>query len=135
MVPQNPCWAPGGCRSSCRTRGALDLSNNAELIASRLAPLVVLIGALTVAAAAFPLIFTAGPGPAEHLVATGKLVRLYGYGPYRNMSADVAVQGLAQDVVTLLAGPALVIIPVLLAGSLAAAYLTLGQPSRGHRLS
>ena len=29
---------------------------------------------------------------------------LYGYGPYRHMPADVAVQGLAQDVVTLTIG-------------------------------
>lgn len=41
---------------------------------------------------------------------TGKLVRLYGYGPYRNMPADVAVEGLAQDLVTLFLG-----VPLLLA--------------------
>lgn len=76
----------------------------------RLTPLVLLTGALGVLAASLPFIVTTGPGPTEHLAVTGKLVRLYGHGPYRNMPADVAVQGLAQDLVTLLAA-----LPLLLA--------------------
>lgn len=79
-------------------------------IAARLTPVVVLIASLTLVAAAVPFVFTAGPGPSEHLAITGRAVELHGYGPYRNMPADVAVQGLAQDVVTLLIG-----VPMLLA--------------------
>lgn len=57
---------------------------------------------------------------------TGKLVRLYGYGPYRNMPADVAVQGLAQDVVTLLVGvPTLLIALWLARGGSRIGYLLL----------
>ncbi len=79
-------------------------------VAARLTLIVIVIGLLTLVAAAVPFVFTAGPGPSEHPAVTGQLVELYGYGPYRNMPADVAVQGLAQDVVTLLIG-----VPTLLA--------------------
>lgn len=83
----------------------------AQPISARLSILAGLIGVLTVVAAAWPFVFAGGEGPVQHLAVTGKLVQLYGYGPYRNMPADVAVQGLAQDAVTLLLG-----VPMLLAG-------------------
>lgn len=72
-------------------------------------PLILATALLVVAATVMPLLLTAGPGPSEHLSVRGETVVLYGYGPYRHMPADVAVQGHAQDLVTLLIG-----IPVLL---------------------
>lgn len=68
-----------------------------------------LIALLAMLAAATPLVFTGGTGPSEYISVRGNPVELYGYGPYRHMPSDVAVQGLAQDLVTLLVG-----IPVLL---------------------
>jgi len=93
----------------------LELRGNGGQIAARLTPVIVLIGVLTLIAAACPFVFTAGQGPTEHLAVTGKLVRLYGYGPYRNMPADVAVQGLAQDVVTLVIGVPMLFVALWLA--------------------
>lgn len=71
--------------------------------------LIVLISLLAMLAAATPFFFTAGPGPSEYISVRGQSVELYGYGAYRHMPSDVAVQGLAQDLVTLFVG-----IPVLL---------------------
>lgn len=64
--------------------------------------LVITIAALAAVAAALPFALTDGPGPSHHVSVRGEDVRLHGYGPYRHMPADVAVQGLAQDLVTLL---------------------------------
>lgn len=72
--------------------------------ARRFTWLIVVLAALATAAAAAPFLFTAGPGPTHHTSVRGEDVVLYGRGPYRHMPADVAVQGLAQDVVTLAAG-------------------------------
>ncbi|HEV2516163.1 MAG TPA: hypothetical protein VGV07_12995 [Devosia sp.] len=80
------------------------MQSDARPISATITFFVGLIGVLTLVAAASPFVFTAGNGPVEHLAVTGKLIKLYGYGPYRNMPADVAVQGLAQDAVTLCLG-------------------------------
>lgn len=73
-------------------------------------PLIFAIAVLTAAVAAAPFIFNFGTGPSEHVSVRGGTVVLYGYGPYRHMPADVAVQGLAQDLVTLfIAVPALLV--------------------------
>jgi hypothetical protein len=89
---------------------------------------ILLLAGLVAVATIVPLVYTSGPGPTTHLSVRGEEVVLYGYGPYRHMPADVAVQGLAQDLVTL--GLAL---PVLLAalvlarrGSRAAALVVSG---------
>lgn len=63
--------------------------------------LIALISLLAAIAAAIPFLVTAGPGPSEYVSVRGIAVELYGYGPYRHMPSDVAVQGLAQDLVTL----------------------------------
>ncbi len=78
--------------------------------ARRLTWLVLVLAALAAVAAVAPFLLTAGPGPTTHTSVRGEAVLLYGYGPYRHMPADVAVQGLAQDVVTLAIG-----LPILLA--------------------
>ncbi|MFW5843842.1 MAG: hypothetical protein ACOCW6_07950 [Spirochaetota bacterium] len=60
-------------------------------------------------AAAVGAFWDAGPGPFEHLSVRGSWVTVYGRGAYRHMSADVAIQGIAQDYITLfLAVPALI---------------------------
>jgi hypothetical protein len=63
--------------------------------------LVIVIAAITAVAAAVPFIVGGGPGPSEHISVRGESVVLFGYGLYQHMPADVAVQGLAQDLVTL----------------------------------
>jgi hypothetical protein len=82
--------------------------------APRLTWMIVVTAVAAVVAAAWPFVFTAGPGPSEYLSVRGETVILHGYGPYRHMPAEVAVQGLAQDLVTLfVAVPALIITLVL----------------------
>lgn len=52
----------------------------------------------------------AGPGPYPYTSIRGQAIPIYGRGIYQHMSADVAIQGIAQDYVTLLMGiPALLI--------------------------
>jgi hypothetical protein len=52
-----------------------------------------------------------GPGAYEYPSIRGKMVTIYGKGIYRQMSAEVAPQGIAQDYVTLF-----IAIPVLIIG-------------------
>lgn len=78
--------------------------------ARRLTVLISALVALSTCASALPLTLRDGPGPARHISIRGNEVITYGVGPYRHMPADVAVQGLAQDAVTLaVAVPILVI--------------------------
>ncbi len=79
-------------------------------VARRLTWMILAIAVVAAIVAAWPFVFTAGPGPSEHLSVRGETVVLHGYGPYRHMPAEIAVQGLAQDVVTLvLAVPVLLV--------------------------
>lgn len=69
---------------------------------------IIAVGAAV--AAAVGIFWQAGPGPFEHLSVRGSWVTIYGRGVYRHMSADVAIQGIAQDYITLfLAVPALAV--------------------------
>jgi hypothetical protein len=78
-------------------------------------------------AAAVGAFWNAGPGPFEHLSVRGSWVTVYGRGVYRHMSADVAIQGIAQDYVTLfLAVPALIVSYLSAAGGGLRARLVLG---------
>lgn len=70
----------------------------------RLTPLILSIALLSGIAASLPLVLADGPGPSVHTSVRGEPVELYGLGPYRHMPKDVAVQGLAQDIVTLAVG-------------------------------
>lgn len=45
-----------------------------------------------------------GPGPWEYQSIRGQTVTIYGQGVYKHMSADVAIQGIGQDYVTLFLG-------------------------------
>jgi hypothetical protein len=76
--------------------------------ARRLTVLILTLALAATAAAAAPFLFRDGPGSEQHTSIRGTEITTYGIGPYRHMPADVAVQGLAQDAVTLVFGvPAL----------------------------
>jgi hypothetical protein len=63
--------------------------------------LVLFIIAAAVIATSAGIFSTEGPGPAPHTSVRGDTVILYGKGIYQHMSQDVAIQGVAQDYVTL----------------------------------
>lgn len=66
-------------------------------------------GAATLATTA-GILSSGGSGPFEHTTVRGATVTVRGIGVYRHMTTDVAVQGIAQDYVTLVLG-----VPALLA--------------------
>jgi hypothetical protein len=74
------------------------------LPARRLTWLILALALLATCAAAAPFIFTEGSGPQRHTSIRGVEITTHGMGPYRHMPADIAVQGFAQDIVTLTVG-------------------------------
>lgn len=70
-----------------------------------------LIAVLSLIACLYPILDTSGPGPSRITSIRGEEVMLHGYGPYRHMPAEVAIQGLAQDLFSLV-----VALPLLVAG-------------------
>lgn len=81
--------------------------------AKRLTWLIVTLAIAAAVAAASPFVFTSGSGPWVHRSIRGVDVTVHGVGPYRHMPADVAVQGLAQDVVTLAVGVPFLLVSLL----------------------
>ncbi|MFP4212077.1 MAG: hypothetical protein ACLFR8_12605 [Alkalispirochaeta sp.] len=77
--------------------------------------LVIAIAIASGLAAGVGIFSTGGPGPFEYESIRGETIPIYGEGVYRHMSADVAVQGIGQDVVTLF-----LVIPVLIVALLLA---------------
>ncbi len=71
--------------------------------------LVALIALLAIVAAGAGIIDVSGSGSYLYSTIRGQEILIYGQGLYRHMSAEVAVQGIAQDYVTLLLA-----IPILL---------------------
>lgn len=71
--------------------------------------LVISIALLSAITTSFGIFSTGGPGNYDYESIRGEIVKIYGTGIYKHMSADVAIQGIAQDYVTLFAG-----IPLLL---------------------
>ena len=69
-----------------------------------------------------------GDGPVPYESVRGETVLLHGEGPYRHMSREVALQGIAQDAVTLFIACPLLLVSLLFArkGSLRARYLLSG---------
>jgi len=93
--------------------------------------IAILIGIIVVLAglsAGTGIFSSGGPGPFEYESIRGETIEIYGDGVYQHMSADVAPQGIAQDVITLfVAIPALLIAFVFAnRGSLRARYLLAG---------
>ncbi|MCC8361343.1 hypothetical protein [Salinimicrobium sediminilitoris] len=72
--------------------------------------LVFFIAVISVVASGFGIFSDNGPGPFEHKSIRGQTIQIFGKGIYQHMPADVAIQGIAQDYVTLfLAIPLLLI--------------------------
>src|SRR5687768_16796210 len=71
--------------------------------------LVLVIAVVAVVAASFGALSHGGPGRYEHQSIRGTAVAIHGDGIYRDMSAEVAPQGIAQDWVKLLVGVPLLI--------------------------
>ncbi len=66
--------------------------------------LVVSIAIVGTIASSVGIFSNEGEGNFQHTSIRGKQVTIYGKGLYRDMSAEVAPQGIAQDLVTLFAG-------------------------------
>lgn len=75
--------------------------------------LVVLITILAALAAGFGIFSNFGPGVFEYETIRGQTIEIYGIGIYQHMSADVAIQGIAQDYITLLLAIPLLIISLI----------------------
>ncbi|RYZ47525.1 MAG: hypothetical protein EOP49_21110 [Sphingobacteriales bacterium] len=71
--------------------------------------IVVLIAMAAVVCACGGIFSEGGPGPYDHRSIHGQEVHIWGRGLYRDMSAEVAPQGVAQDYVTLF-----IVLPALL---------------------
>jgi len=76
-------------------------------IISVLVLLVVIISAITTL---FGVFSDNGTGIYEYESIRGQVVNIYGKGIYKHMSADVAIQGIAQDFITLFIGIPLLLI-------------------------
>ena len=91
--------------------------------------ILVIVIAIFAFGATFTGIFsTDGPGEYEYTSIRGETVTIYGKGIYQHMSSEVAPQGIAQDVVTLLIGIPLLLLSLCLArkGSLKGRILLSG---------
>ena len=75
--------------------------------------LVFLIVIFSSIAACLGIFSSKGPGSYNYESIHGKSVEIYGKGIYQHMSADVAVQGIAQDYITLFAGVPLLLISLI----------------------
>lgn len=73
--------------------------------------LVSIVACFAAIASGFGIFYRSGTGPFEHESIRGQVITTHGNGLYQHMSAEVAPQGIAQDVVTLFVG-----IPLLLLG-------------------
>lgn len=77
--------------------------------------LVVFIALAAGIAAGVGVFSSGGSGQFDYESIRGRTVPIYGEGVYRHMSADVAVQGIGQDVVTLFIGIPVLIVALVLA--------------------
>jgi len=83
---------------------------NQKTTVTTLVTLIILIGALASSCGIFS---KSGPGPFQHQSIRDQTVDIYGRGIYRHLPADVAIQGIAQDFITLFVGVPLLIISLL----------------------
>ena len=90
-----------------------------------LTSVIILLSAI---AALTGVLSSGGPGSFEYESIRGETVQIYGKGVYRHMSAEVAPQGIAQDVVTLIIGLPLLLFSLVYArkGSLKARFILAG---------
>lgn len=73
--------------------------------------LVLLIAVIAIIATTSGIFSNEGSGEYEYMSIRGENISIYGKGIYQHMSSDVAIQGIAQDYVTLFIG-----VPILLIG-------------------
>src|SRR5687768_4673717 len=87
--------------------------------------LVIIISILAITATTLGIFSSDGAGQYFHTSIRGKEVAIYGKGLYKDMSAEVAPQGIAQDYVTLFLALPLLLISFCFArkGSARAKYL------------
>jgi len=76
--------------------------------------LVLLITIFSAMATYIGITSNAGSGEYDYISIRGENITIYGKGLYRHMSADVAIQGIAQDYVTLFIGIPLLIFSLFL---------------------
>lgn len=90
--------------------------------------LVIIIILISVLATSTGIFFRKGPGEYNYESIRGRTVTIYGHGLYRHMSAEVAIQGIAQDYITLFFGIPLLIIALIgtARGSLRCRFLLAG---------
>ncbi|OFX63088.1 MAG: hypothetical protein A2066_03525 [Bacteroidetes bacterium GWB2_41_8] len=90
--------------------------------------LVICIALLASIAATAGIFTSQGSGPYEFKTIHGQTVTIYGKGLYRHMSADVAIQGIAQDYITLFLAAPLLLLALLWArrGSLKGKFILAG---------
>ncbi len=93
-----------------------------------LTALVLIIAILSTIASAFGIFSSGGSGSYEYETIRGEIIEIFGKGIYRHMSSEVAIQGIAQDIVTLFIGVPLLSISIyyVLKGSLRARYILTG---------
>jgi hypothetical protein len=93
-----------------------------------IATLVLLIALVAIAATSLGIFSTEGPGNYEYISIHGKAITIYGKGLYKDMSAEVAPQGIAQDHITLIIGVPLLLMSLFAAqrGSLKGLFLLAG---------
>jgi hypothetical protein len=77
--------------------------------------LVVLISIISILATSTGIFSAGGPGNYEYETIRGEGIAIYGTGLYKHMSVDVAIQGIAQDYITLFVGVPLILISLFLA--------------------
>jgi hypothetical protein len=77
--------------------------------------LVVLISIISILATSSGIFSAGGPGNYEYETIRGEGIAIYGTGLYKHMSVDVAIQGIAQDYITLFVGVPLILISLFLA--------------------
>lgn len=90
--------------------------------------LVICMAIVAIVATSIGIFSKEGSGNYQYQSIRGKTVTIYGKGLYRDMSAEVAPQGIAQDYVTLFLGLPLLFISLIKArkGSLRAQYILTG---------
>lgn len=90
--------------------------------------LSLLIAILSIIATLTGIQSSSGPGSFEYETIRGETILIYGQGIYKHMSAEVAIQGIAQDYVTLFAGVPLLLLSLFYArrGSCKGRYMLAG---------
>lgn len=91
--------------------------------------LVTIISILALTATLTGIFSDNGPGRYEYESIRGQIVTIYGKGIYQHMSADVAIQGIAQDYITMLAAIPLLVISLIFSarGSLRSRFILAGM--------